>query len=98
MVVIIDDPAPIEEQFTQVMSQPSIWEIAAWSLRHYQISPFKEVQLSDNNQQALNGQTIQEGGKSNEPQRDSRKRAELGFRKTREINDVEVHGLSYDSR
>ena len=27
-------------------------EIAGWSLRHYQISPFKEVQLSKSNEQA----------------------------------------------
>ncbi len=65
MVVIIDDPAPIEEQFyASHVAAPLFGEIAAWSLRHYQISPFKKVQLSDNNQQALNGQTIQEGGKS----------------------------------
>ena len=84
MVVIIDDPAPIEEQFyASHVAAPLFGEIAAWSLRHYQISPFKEVQLSDNNQQALDGQTIQEGGNRNEPRRDSEKRAELGFRKTR---------------
>ena len=63
MVVIIDDPAPIEEQFyASHVAAPLFGEIAAWSLRYYQISPFKEVQLSDNNQQAFNGQTIQEGG------------------------------------
>ena len=58
MIVIIDDPAPIEEQFyASHVAAPLFGEIASWSLRHYQISPFKEIQLSENNQQALNDPT-----------------------------------------
>ena len=65
MIVIIDDPAPIEEKFyASHVVAPLFGDIAAWSLRHYQISPFKEVQLSDNNQQALNGPNLEEGGES----------------------------------
>ena len=53
MIVIIDDPAPIEEQFyASHVAAPLFGEIAGWSLRHYQISPFKEVQLSESNEQA----------------------------------------------
>lgn len=55
MIVIIDDPAPSEENFyASYVAAPLFGEIASWSLRHYQISPFKEIQLSENNQQALN--------------------------------------------
>ncbi len=62
MIVIIDDPAPIEEQFyASHVAAPLFGEIASWSLRHYQISPFKEVQLSDNTQQALTDSTLLEG-------------------------------------
>ena len=53
MIVIIDDPAPIEEKFyASHVAAPLFGEIAGWSLRHYQISPFKEVQLSESNEQA----------------------------------------------
>ncbi|MBT95334.1 MAG: hypothetical protein CL431_05140 [Acidimicrobiaceae bacterium] len=58
MIVIIDDPAPIEEQFyASHVAAPLFGKLASWSLRHYQISPFKEIQLSRNDQQALSNPT-----------------------------------------
>ena len=58
MLVIIDDPAPVEEQFyASHVSAPLFGQLASWSLRHYQVSPVSELLVSE-----LAGQEISPEG------------------------------------
>jgi len=48
MIVIIDDPPPVEEQFyASHVAAPLFGQLASWSLRHYQVSPASELLMSE---------------------------------------------------
>ncbi len=52
MIVIIDDPAAVEEQFyASHVAAPLFGQLASWSLRHYQVSPVSELLLAESAEQ-----------------------------------------------
>ena len=67
MLVIIDDPAPVEEQFyASHVSAPLFGQLASWSLRHYQVSPVSELLVSELAGQEIPPEVNQDNAETNE--------------------------------